>query len=212
MMMKNTDENIDYIPVTTHNTTITSASHAVVMLTQHYQDATLKYTEGIQNYNLKIEQIKHEIKEAKKEKKKDEDNFVKIENEVNYYARSLRESNDAFHQDIDVLVALEKEYKDAMDSSSHRRIVNKKKQALKKSLEKIEEQEERLLSQELERLNILEILTPKRAYVKEQQRQLKTLEIEKIHYESTKLQQVIQLPTLSATATEELIDIDAEEE
>ena len=212
MMMENEDQTLDYAPVTTHETTITSASQAIVKLTQHYQDATLKYTQGIQNYNLEIEQMKNRIAEALKEKKEDEEIFSKIENEVNYYARSVRESNDIFHQDIDALEALEKEYKEVMELSTHRRIVTKKKHALKKLLDKIEEHEETLLSQELERLNILEKLTPKRKHVEHLQTQLKTLELEKTHYESTKLQQVIQLPTLSATATEELIDIDTEED
>ena len=211
MMMKNADKNPDYVPVTTRETTITSASQAIVKLTQHYQDATLKYTQGIQNYNLQIEQMKNRIAEALEENKEEEEIFSKIENEVNYHARSVRESNDVLHQDIGALEALEKEYKDVMDLSTHRRIVTKKKHALKKSLDKIEEQEETLLSQELERLNILEILTPKRAHVRELQSQLKNLELEKKHYESTKLQQVIQLPTLSTTNSEELIEIDAEE-
>ena len=204
--MENADKNPDYVPVTTHETTITSASQAIVKLTQHYQDATLKYTQGIQNYNLQIEQMKNRISEALEENKEEEEIFSKIENEVNYHARSVRESNDVLHQDIGALEALEKEYKDVMNLSTHRRIVTKKKHALKKSLDKIEEQEETLLSQELERLNILEILTPKRAHVRELQSQFKNLELEKKHYESTKLQQVIQLPTLSTTNREELID------
>ena len=89
------------------------------------------------------------------------------------------ESNDSFHQDIGSIEELQLEYKESMDASDFMKIMKKKNYTLRK-----------LLGEQL-------------------QGQLKTLEREKKHFESSQLQQSIQIPT---PPTKEVIDIDTVEE
>ncbi len=209
--MEDKDENIEHAPVLTQETTISNAMQTIIKLTQHYQDSTLKYSQAIQNYNHEIEKIKAYITKAIESKSEEENIFLKCDNEVKYLSRVLEDTNAEFHKEIHALEELENEYRHSIDNSVYMRITLKKKQTLKKSLDKIEVQEEELLSQELERLNILDKLSPKRKEVEALQKELEHLELEKKHYESSKLQQVIQLPTLS-TPIEDVIDIGTEEE
>jgi len=211
-MMENTDKNIAYTPVATQNEPEnTTKMQAIVEITQYYQEKTQRYSNGIQAYNLEIEKIKIRIDEAIRDKIEEEEHFSRQASEVKYHARIVGESNDTFHQTILSLDELETEYKESMQASEYMRIIKKKKQSIHQLLVIISDQEEQLLAQELERLNILEMLTPKRKELEALQNKLKTLELEKKHFESSQLQQVIQLPTLS-TAKEEVIDIDTVDE
>lgn len=205
------NKNIDYVPAISEEKTISNAMQTIIKLTQHYQDSNLKYSQAIQNYNHQIEKLKARITKAIEAKREEENTFLNYDNDVKYLSRVLEDSNAEFHKEIDALDELENEYRDSIEDSVYMRITLKKKQALKKLVDKIEVQEEELLSHELERLNILEKLTPKRREVEALQKELEDVELEKKHYESSKLQQVIQLPTLS-TPHEEVIEIDAVEE
>ena len=210
--MESTDKNIEYTPVTIQNESAHATTmQALVELTQYYQEGTQRYSQEIQKYNLEIEKTKDLIAQAQNDNKEDEEIFSKCAREVSYYARVIGESNDSFHQDIGSIEELQLEYKESMDASDFMKIMKKKNYALRKLLDKIAEQEEQLLNHELERLNILEKLTPKRRQIEQLQGQLKTLEREKKHFESSQLQQSIQIPTLTPP-TKEVIDIDTVED
>lgn len=205
------NENIANAPTLMgEETTNPETMHAIIELTQRYQETTQKYSQGIQNYNLKIEKLKTHIDELSNNKQEYEDIFVKLAHEVKYQVRILANTNDTFHHEIISLEELEMEYKESMKNSEYMKIVKKKKKVLYKLLNSIEEQEEQLFSQELERLNTLEKLTPKRKKVEELTKQLKTLELEKKYFESNQLQHI--LPSTLNLSTQEVIDIDTLEE
>ena len=211
-MMESTDKNIEYTPITTQNDiTNSSTMSALVELTQYYQEGAQRYAQEIQNYNLEIQKAKDLIAEAVEATKEDEEVFAKCAREVSYYARGVGDSNEVFHQNIASIEELQQEYKESMEASEYMKILKKKKSALGKLLDKIAEREEELLNHELERLNVLEKLIPKRKHIEDLKVQLKTLEREKTHFESSQLQKTMQLPKLN-TPTKEVIDIDTVEE
>lgn len=209
--MENITENIKNPLVTKENDLVENvALHAMVELSQQYNKKTQHYSKTIQSYNIEIEKIKILIEDAIQSKKEDEDNFLSQIGEVKYHAKLVAKSNDTFHQDIHSLEELESEYKESMDASEYMKISRKKRQSLKKLLSYIEEQEEELLNQELTRINILEKLTPKRKEIETLQRKLKTLELEKQHFEYSQIP-FMYIPTLN-NKKEDLIDIDTMEE
>lgn len=205
-------ENSNHVPVAMHNDSQQGKTlQAMIELNQRYQEDTKHYAQEIQNFNLQIETLKNDIEEAIEEKKEQEEECAKVTSEIGFQSRIIAESNDAFHQAIASLDELEIEYKESMEASEYMHIVKKKKHALQKLLDNIEAQEAALLNYELERLNILELLAPKRKHVEQLQKQLKTLEQEKLHFESNQLQQVLQIP-MQTPSTVEVIDIDTVEE
>ena len=76
--------------------------------------------------------------------------------------------------------------------------------------EKIEELELIYLSHELERINALAILEPKRRYIDTLKENVKELELEKEHFASTKLHQLPQMGLANNVVTnentEEIVD------
>lgn len=176
----------------------------------HFRQGILAYAEGIRRYTLEIQKLKAQIDAEKKNIEKDEEVLLVLKREVGYDEKLLQKHNETFSLKINSLQELNSEYKDMLDEAEHTKIFKRKKDELQELQDEIDELEMTLLDAELEHINLLLKLEPKRNFIAELQGELKELELEKDHFESTKLHQ-IPLISQKQTLKGELVDTEVME-
>jgi len=97
-----------------------------------------------------------------------------------------------FQDSFYALIALEREYKQYLKSEEYLHLFEKKQEAIARTEEEIETLEHTLLHRELERLNLLDILIPKREKMATLRQKQRELEQHKNYLEKTALQQLHQ--------------------
>ena len=176
-----------------------------------YKKGTLLFAEKLQEYTREIEGLKHHIESKNKALLAEREQLQRLEHDLVYETRTLSKLQEAFLKHIQSIQELALEYKDLIDKTEYSSILKRKKQALTKIEDEIEGNEASLLALELERLNLLSHLQPKEKEIKDLEQRVKELELEKIHFESTQLQQLTQLPTQNKKENT-IVDIELDEE
>jgi len=208
-MMK---DNKEYITENIQNTltltssTATSVPEIINEIDNYYKQGAIAYAEGISRYNVEIEKLLNCIEKAVNDKQKEEKVLVALEQELAIDNRVLEQHQDEFMQKLYSIEELNTEYKELVDEAGYAKLLVKKRRELYKIQEKIEALEIAYLSHELERINTLTILEPKRQYIDTLKENIKELELEKEHFTSTKLHQLPQLGLVNNVNTEEIVD------
>jgi len=175
----------------------------------YYKQGTLAYAEGISRYKIEIEKLLNNIEKAVNEKKKEETALLAAEQELAIDSRLLERLQDDFMRKLHSIEELNTEYKDVLDEAEYTKLLTGKTKELQKVQDAIEELELTYLSHELERINCLEILEPKRREIDTLKERVKELELEKEHFASTKLHQLPQMGVAHNNENdEELVDAD----
>jgi len=176
----------------------------------YYKQGTMVYAEGVSRYNVEIEKLLSRIEKAVNDKQKEEAALLVLEQELAIDHRLLEQLQDEFMQKLHSIEELNTEYKELVDEAGYTKLLTRKTRELHKVEEKMEEQEFTYLSHELERINALTILEPKRRYIDTLKENVKELELEKEHFASTKLHQLPQMGLASNVVnnenSEEIVD------
>ena len=175
----------------------------------YYKQGTIVYAEGISRYNVEIGKLLNHIEKAVNDKQKEETILLALEQELAIDNRVLEQLQDEFMQKLHSIEELNTEYKELVDEEGYTKLLTRKRRELHKVEEKIEELELIYLSHELERINALVILEPKRRYIDTLKENVKELELEKEHFASTKLHQLPQMGLANNVVnenTEEIVD------
>ena len=208
-MMK---ENQEYITENIQNTlTLTSSSGTSVPaiineIDDYYKQGAIAYAEGVSRYNVEIEKLQNCIEKAVNDKQEEEKILLGLEQELAIDNRVLEQLQDEFMQKLHSIEELNTEYKELVDEAGYTKLLVKKRRELYKTEDKIEELEITYLSHELERINMLAILEPKRHTIDTLKEDIKELELEREHFASTKLHQLPQLGLANKESTEEIVD------
>ena len=143
-------------------------THALVSeMKNHFRQGILAYAEGIRRYTFEIEKLKVQIDTEKQNIKKEEEVLFVLEREVGYDEKLLQRDNETFSKKVNSLQDLNSEYKDMLDNAEHTKLLKRKKDELQELLDEINEIEMTLLDAELERINLLLKLEPKRNFIVE---------------------------------------------
>ena len=188
---------------------------AVREVEAHYTNATQVYMEGLSHYTLHIAKLKSQIETLEDENKEQEKVLKPLNDDIRYNERLLERLNEAFTQQVVLLEALDEEYAQIVEKETQKKIVSKKQKELTKLLDELEALEINILNQELQRLNLLAILEPKQRQIRQLQAQIKELEIDKEHFETTKLPTIGYLGEIAQSIVddaENVVDIDVLEE
>jgi len=157
---------------------------------KHYRDGIIAYSEGMSRYVLETSKLKASINTEKKLIEKDEAALLLLERQVGYDEKLLQKYNNNFSKKIHSIQELNREYKEILDNEEYLKLDKRKLHELQEILDEIEELEMTVLLRELERVNLLLKLEPKRRIILALERELKELELDKAYFESTKLQQI----------------------
>ena len=155
-----------------------------------YQEGVIEYTESIYRYNIEIEKIRNEIAVTQGKNKKAETALLDIERSIEYQEQSLVGLHQKFIQKTSSIVELKTEYKDSLQENLYQSTLKRKEREIYELVDEIEEVELSFLNKELQRINLEELLEPKRTLLEELNRSLKELELEKSYFESTGLQKI----------------------
>jgi len=180
----------------THTSSVSAIVHEI---DGYYKQGTVVYAEGIGRYKVEIEKLQNKIEDLIANKQKDEDRYKDIEQELVISARLLEHLQDEFMHKIHSIDELNIEYKDVLEASEYNTLIVRKSKELHRAEDEIESLEYAYLNYELERINQLEALKPKRKEIEMLKRDIKELELEKEYFASTKLH---QLPLMGAVHTE----------
>ena len=195
--------------------TLTSSEGAYVPaiineIDNYYKQGAMAYAEGVSRYNVEIEKLLNRIEKAVNDKQKEETILLALEQELAIDHRVLEQFQDEFMQKLHSIEELNTEYKELVDEVGYTKLLAQKRIELHKVQEKIEELELACLSHELERINALAMLEPKRRYIDTLKENVKELELEKEYFASTKLHQLPQMGLASNVVTnensEEIVD------
>jgi len=166
---------------------------AIRTIEQHFKQSTSAYIEKIQGYNIEMGKVKNSISSLEKSREKEENRLLEIQAKLNYETQLLERLNGDFLQHVKSVSELKNEYKETVDAQEYAKLLKNKENELRSLLDEIEELEIILLNGELERLNLFSKLEPKRQNIVELKVVLRDLELEKEHFESTKIHQIAQL-------------------
>ena len=158
-----------------------------------YKKSFSRYQEKLATFTLKIEQLKNRISLKKKSLEEEEQVVTLLENNLLHEEKNFEKLNGKCTQQIEALYALQTEYKNIINEAEYEKILFQKEGTLQVLLSEIEEQELSLLNIELERINRVNLLTPKQNSLKKLEEELKVLELEKIHCESSQLENQLLL-------------------
>lgn len=155
-----------------------------------YQKGVIEYSESINRYNVELEKLRNEITITQEKSKKSENTLGNIEKSIEYQEQSLVALHQKFVQKTNSILELKTEYKDALDAQLYNATIKRKERDIFELIDEIEEMELSFLNKELQRINLEELLEPKRSLLEELNRNLKELELEKSYFESTGLQRL----------------------
>ncbi|MDQ7046888.1 MAG: hypothetical protein Q9M39_04450 [Sulfurovum sp.] len=190
-LLKEQNLPIVQLPESILNNTVTM--QAIRKVEQHFKQNTSAYMERIQGYNMEMAKIQNSLSRIEKSKEKEETRLLEIQAKLNYETQLFQRLNGNFLQQVASVSELKNEYKEMVNAIEYTKLLKHKEQGLRTLLDEIEELEMILLKEELERLNLLEKLEPQRQSIVELQVALRELELEKEHFESTKIHQIAQL-------------------
>jgi hypothetical protein len=174
----------------------------------YYKQGAMLYAEAMGRYNIEIEKLQNSIKNATLAKIDEEKKLLEIEQELALDFRILEQLQDEFMQKLSSVEELNSEYKELVDEDQFTKLLLHKKRELAKVESKIEELEITYLSNELERINFLAKLEPKRRHIDTLKESLKELELEKEHFATTKLHQLPQMAFSSNELSQKNIEDD----
>lgn len=183
-----------------------SIEKVIKEMEKRYTQGTLAYTESLHRYTIEIEKLKAQIKTSIAEKAAEEKSLTKIEHENLYNEKLLDRLSDQFCKKAESIEELNDEYSSIIDTKEYTKILLRKKKDITALQDEIDEIETSLLDRELERLNLLEKLEPKRMAIAQMEAEITQLELEKEHFGLTKLQQIPYLELSQKSTTDELID------
>ena len=177
----------------------------------YYKQGTMAYAEGVGRYSVEIEKLLNCIEKAVNDKQKEEIALLSLEQELAIDNRLLEQLQNEFMQKLHSIEELNTEYKELVDEAGYTKLLARKRRELYSVQDKVEELEITYLSHELERINSLAILEPKRRYIDTLKENVKELELEKEHFASTKLHQLPQMGLANdvvnnENTTEEIVD------
>lgn len=195
----NTEEN--RMPDSKNNTIMTVTQANNMKNQDFYLKGLSVYAEKIKEYTLKIEKLKNQINYYAKQNEDEEQQLQEIENEISFDDKLLERLNNNLLVKIESRVLLKDELENIEDKS-YVRIFERTKKELLAMIDEIETLEIAVLKKELTRLNMVSKLEPKKSKIEELKGYLKEFELEKEHYEHTKIYQIPQLG-LTETQTEE---------
>lgn len=195
----NTEEN--RMPDSKNNTIMTVTQANNMKNQDFYLKGLSIYAEKIKEYTLKIEKLKNQINYYAKQNEDAEQQLQEIENEISFDDKLLERLNNNLLVKIESRVLLKDELENIEDKS-YVRIFERTKKELLAMIDEIETLEIAVLKKELTRLNMVSKLEPKKSKIEELKGYLKEFELEKEHYEHTKIYQIPQLG-LTETQTEE---------
>ena len=158
---------------------------------QHFLKGSIAYTEGIHRFNIEIKKLQNSIEWIEKTNQNDEEALLALESEISYDEKVLSRLNDRFMLKIKSLEELKSEYKEIVSDDDYATMYHRKKEAVSEILDEIETFERTLYSRELQRINLLKKLAPIRQELKNYKHNLKNLLLEKGHFESTQIHQVL---------------------
>jgi hypothetical protein len=174
----------------------------------YYKQGAMLYAEAMGRYNIEIEKLQNSIKNATLAKIDEEKKLLEIKQELALDFRILEQLQDEFMQKLSSVEELNSEYKELVDEDQFTKLLLHKKRELAKVESKIEELEITYLSNELERINFLAKLEPKRRHIDTLKESLKELELEKEHFATTKLHQLPQMAFSSNELSQKNIEDD----
>ncbi|CAA6805160.1 MAG: Myosin heavy chain [uncultured Sulfurovum sp.] len=178
-----------------------------------YKEGLSIYSEALNNHTIEIEELKNQINREKKAKEQEEQQLNTTQQERKFQEQLLQKLNDTVSQKIHSINELKTQYADLIDEKEYQKILSQKESKLYLTLDEIEELEITLLEQELEYINILTKLIPKRQNIIQLEEDLKKLELKKEYYALKKLQQLPQLSLESYDEiTTEIIEDNSKEE
>lgn len=155
-----------------------------------YRQGVTEYKESIQRYNIEIEKFKYKIDEAREVCIEKEKKLLEVENRVAFESKTYEKLQAKALEKISSIVELQDEYRVVLDEEDYKKSLQRKENELLDCLDDIESVELILLNIELENLNLLELLEPKRRDLTELTLLLKEIEMEKAHFESMGLHKV----------------------
>ena len=200
----------------TSSTIEAQVNKAVKEVVSHYAKDTKVYLDSVRHYVLHISKLKSKIQTLEDELKPEEKILKSLENDIIYGQRVLSLLNENFEKHVSLFKALDEEYSDIVEKKIQEKILSKKKEEVIKLLDDIEELETNLLNDELQKINLFITLEPKQSQIKQLLVQLKEIELEKEHFETTKLPSMDYLPNMSQNISnekkEDIVDIDVVEE
>ncbi len=186
----NTEEN--RMPDSKNNTIMTVTQANIMNNQDLYLKGLSVYAEKIKEYTLKIEKLKNQINYYAKQNEDLEQQLQEIENEISFDDKLLERLNNNLLVKIESRVLLKDELENIEDKS-YVRIFERIKEELLVMIDEIETLEIAVLKKELTRLNMVSKLEPKKFKIEELKGYLKEIELEKEHYEHTKIYQIPQL-------------------
>lgn len=195
----NTEEN--KMPDSKNNSIMTVTQANNMKNQDFYLKGLSVYAEKIKEYTLKIEKLKNQINYYAKQNEDEEQQLQEIENEISFDDKLLERLNNNLLVKIESRVLLKDELKNIEDKN-YLRIFERTKKELLAMIDEIETLEIAVLKKELTRLNMVSKLEPKKYKIEELKGYLKEFELEKEHYEHTKIYQIPQLG-LTESQTEE---------
>lgn len=175
-------------------------------ISKHYQQGNILFEEGLKQYSLAINKIQSEIDMLEKESQKEEQVLLGIETEMHHESKLLERFHKEFEQKVHSIDELKSEYKSLVEDATYNKMLETKKKSLLETLDEIEEYEAKILTQELEHLNFLAKLEPKRKTIATLKVELNALRLEKEYFSTSKLQNIPQLNMKNEN--KEIVDID----
>jgi len=164
--------------------------HKVRDIEVQFRKGIIAYGDGLSRYSLEIAKLKANRSIEKKLIEKDEAALLLLERQVGYDEKLLQKYNNNFSKKIHSIQELNREYKEMLDNEEYLKLDKRKLDELQEILDEIEELEMTVLLRELDRVNLLLKLEPKRRVILTLERELQELKLDKAYFESTKLQQI----------------------
>ncbi len=168
------------------------------------------YKERIYAYNIEIESLRSKIEAERLENAKEEKALLKVEAILEHECKLFETMHHRFTQKIEALLELKNEYKESLSKEVYEVKYAQKEQEIATLLGEIEEREIALLTQELERINLSNLLSKKLKKEEELKRQLRALELEKNYFEANGLTASLEtkLPTLPSESIVDTVIMD----
>ena len=155
-----------------------------------YQKGVLAYTKGVHQFKQEILKQKNLLQLKKDAIREDEKKLESFLYELGYDEKNLQKKQLEFLEKIRSIHELKSEYASLLDEGEYQKILDAKSKNIYALEDEIEELEMALLQKELERINLVEKLTPLRLEIQKLEDAIAELEFDKNHFESVALHQV----------------------
>ena len=194
-----------------HNLTLTGDNdtinvEAAVHATQElYRKGTSSYLQKLHDFTAQIDTLKSEMAEILSDLEEEKKRLQTIETEIEVQMRMLDRINRDIHSKIDTLISLKSVLKKE-NPEAFEKLLDKETYTINALCDEAETMEIRLLETELNRLNIVEKITPLQEEFKKAERQLKKLEADKKAFEHLSIHDLPQLALAQTDRKTESLD------